>query len=233
MVVMEQTLQYLQKNWFKVLILMALAYVVTKKNFSFQLGMDESKQQEAPTAKPPAPRQAKEGYTVKTPPQKQDQNVFAIDPLGVSPAGAPFERTSAEAFIKRFAKVAVAEKHKFGIPASLILAHALWYAQAGQNPAVGSANNIFQLACSPDWRGPSLQQDGRCLRQYPSAWMSFRDHSYYLTTGTFSPMREVSVNDLKGWIKGLQQLGFYRSNAEAKQMEKLIDEFSLQTWDNH
>jgi flagellum-specific peptidoglycan hydrolase FlgJ len=228
--------QYLQKNWLKVVILLALAYVVTKKSFHFNVHFNESvNQRNEPASKQPRPKAAKEGYTSRETTPRQEESVFSIDPLNTAGQERVLDADSrtCEEFVKRFAKVAVNEKHKFGIPASVILANALWFGQAGQSSAASKANNIFKLACTSDWQGPTFSTNGQCLRQYQTPWMSFRDHSYYLTTGKYTPMRQVNVNDIDAWLAGLKDLGFYQSKDEMNKVKLLIEQFELRAWDNH
>ncbi|MEZ4988463.1 MAG: glucosaminidase domain-containing protein [Saprospiraceae bacterium] len=90
-----------------------------------------------------------------------------------------------EAFVQRFQHVAQSEQEKFGIPASIILAHALLQSNAGTLPVASVGYNYFALPCTSDWEDQT--QDGsssECLRKYNNAWLSFRDHSLFLTTGS-------------------------------------------------
>jgi hypothetical protein len=61
--------------------------------------------------------------------------------------------------------------------------------------------------------------------------MSFRDHSYYITTGAFSPLRTKRTTDVTGWIDTLQTLGFYPTKSDAKAVLEIIEKYELTSWD--
>ena len=229
--------KYLKKNWLKVAIVLLLVYGATRKNLSLKINMNtpvktEEKQPIQPLAAP------KEGYTDNQRIQPIETNTFSLDPFPTKQSASELaerltkvDEVFKKEFIHRFVKVAVNEQHKFGIPASIILANALLMSQAGQSAAALGANNFFNLNCTSDWQGPTFTAGKTCLRNYETAWMSFRDHSYYITTGAFSPLRTKSTTDVKGWVGTLQTLGFYPTTADAKAVLLLIEQYELSSWD--
>ncbi|MBL7808482.1 MAG: glucosaminidase domain-containing protein [Saprospiraceae bacterium] len=134
----------------------------------------------------------------------------------------------AEAFLKRFASVAVSEKKKFGIPVSVILAAAYVNSECAQNEAVSEANNYFALPCSDDWEGETVTISGDCLRQYETAWASFRDFSIYLSSQEwFAKMKKTAGKDWEKWVEKLDDAGIAKSG----KMSKIIQEFDLMELD--
>ena len=139
---------------------------------------------------------------------------------------------SIQAYIARFSKVAASERKKFGIPASIILGNALLHSLAGTAEiAEAGANNHFALRCTPDWQGPQRTYAGQCYRQYENAWTSFRDHSFYITTGSFSHLRQLSDTDYKGWADALEKAGFSQEKDLGRQLVKAIQVYGLEKLD--
>ena len=52
-------------------------------------------------------------------------------------------------YVKRFAKVAQGEMHKYGIPASITLAQGLLESNAGKSPLANKYNNHFGINAFP------------------------------------------------------------------------------------
>ncbi len=138
-----------------------------------------------------------------------------------------------KAYLRRFAQVAVSERRKYGVPSSVILANALRQSFAGQRNATVKLNNHFNLPCSNEWSGASVRIDGDCYRQYENAWVSFRNHSVFVTSGKFSVLRQLSDKDYKAWALGLQRLGYPSSNDNfASELVGIIEQYGLQKLDN-
>jgi flagellum-specific peptidoglycan hydrolase FlgJ len=130
----------------------------------------------------------------------------------------------AEAFLKRFAKVAVSERKKFGIPASVILACAYTNSQAGQSGSAREANNFFALACGEGWEAETMQLDGKCVRKYETPWESYRDFSIHLSSQDwFGSLKKSAKNDWQKWIETLGKQGVSNS----KTMKKVIELYKL------
>ena len=118
---------------------------------------------------------------------------------------AAVDQATSTAFLKRFAAVAVSERKKFGIPASILLASAFLNSHAGLQPAGQKANNFFELPCTGDWEGETATVGSRCVRKYETPWASWRDYSIYLTTREwFGAVHKASGKDWKKWTKSLE-----------------------------
>jgi len=143
----------------------------------------------------------------------------------------PIDPQAQDAFIRRFAHVAIAERKKFGVPSSLILANGLLQSQAGYNQRVRRGNNYFALPCTPDWRGATMTIAGECYRAYDTAWMSFRDHSLFVAKGPYAPQHYLLDSDYEGWIKQLVANGYPVSAEYAEHLIKRIEQLQLFTID--
>ncbi len=237
----EQVIAYLQRNWFKIGLAALLLFVVFKKDLSFKLNLNTPVRTEE-QAPPPQERPVKrERYTELDKEQAaQITEVPATERFDLASAARPrrpltalerlqqINETQVREYIQRFDRVAQSEQKKFGIPASVTLGNALLNSLAGT--AAWSAegrNNHFLLPCTEDWKGDSKSYDGRCLRQYENAWTSFRDHSFYLTTGPNTVLRELGKEDYEAWAAALQQQGFSKEQDYARQLVSVIKTYKL------
>ncbi len=229
---------YLRKNWFKIAIAVLLVYIATKKDLSFNINMNTPVRSEEPAAAPPASpvstEKPREQYTQKDLlTSNNPANHFEIQPFSLGSSGTGINHLSqvdqekVQSFVKRFAKVAENEHGKFGIPPSITLGHALLMSQAGESTIATNGNNFFQLMCTSDWRGATTPLNGQCYRNYATAWMSFRDHSLFITTGKFSPTRQLRLQNYTTWIGALQKIGFYNQTSDAKAVIEVIEYYGL------
>lgn len=234
----QQIKAYLQRNWFKLGIAALLVFVALKKDLSFKLNLNTPVQMEQSPKELPQEKAVKsERYTdnLTGMPTADRTERFDLTSAARSSKKATaldrLQRTSKERvqhFIDRFDKVAQGEERKFGIPAKVILANALLHSQAGTAPwAEKDRNNHFLLPCTADWKGAEKSYDGRCLRQYRNAWTSFRDHSFYVTTGSYSDLKTLSADDIRGWAVALQDKGFSEEPELARQILEVIRLYDL------
>lgn len=158
----------------------------------------------------------------------------AIAPLAAKPKKKldPF----AEAYIKRFSKVAQTEMHKFGIPASIKLAQGLLESNNGKSRLAAENFNHFGLKCFS-----RACKKGHCsnhsddshkdfFRKYQSAWESWRDHSQFLMGPRYAHLKENN-KDYKKWAKGLKKAGYATDKKYDKKLIDLIELYDLHRFD--
>ena len=234
-----QIAAYLQRNWFKIGIAALLIFIAFKKDLSFKLNLNtpvRSEQPQYPTQPQERPVKS-ERYTEQ---QAEQDSPVATQRFDITAAALPKQPPTAadrlqlvneqqvKAYIKRFDRVALSEEKKFGIPAAVTLGNALLNSQAGTAPwAKEGRNNNFLLPCTDDWKGASKSYDGRCLRQYDNAWTSFRDHSFFVTTGPYTDLRRLPKSDLKAWAAALESKGFSQEDNYAQQLLSVIRKYRL------
>ncbi|MEQ8703934.1 MAG: glucosaminidase domain-containing protein [Phaeodactylibacter sp.] len=234
----EQIKVYLQRNWFKLGIAALLIFVALKKDLSFKLNLNTPvKIEQAPEAPSTEKAAKRERYTDNlTSTSSADQTEhFDLAAAARSPkkitASDRLQRTGkaqVQEYIDRFDQVAKSEERKFGIPAAIIMANALLHSQAGTAPwAEKGRNNHFLLPCTEDWKGRQKSYDSRCLRQYENAWTSFRDHSFFITTGPYSDLKTLQADDIRGWATALEAKGFSEEPALAQQLLEVIRLYGL------
>ncbi|MEL6943556.1 MAG: glucosaminidase domain-containing protein, partial [Bacteroidota bacterium] len=128
------------------------------------------------------------------------------------------ESNQVEAYIKRFAKVAIMEQQKFGIPASIKMAQGLLESQAGQSNLSKETNNHF----------------GRIFNSesFGTAWESWRAHSQMMTHEN-SKYRSLLRygKDYKSWAAGLDNLNYSDYANYGKALIQLIEQYEIHRLD--
>lgn len=234
---------FVRHNWVKIGIAVILVFILLKKDLTFNINLRAPVQSTPPPqeeqAQPTRKAKNKEVLTestetpvaVEVKPKKELFDIALFGKKSAPPKAleklAQIDEATKQAYLKRFARVAVSESGKFNIPASVILANALLQSQAGTSELTQKANNQFGLPCTHDWQGEKIEVGGKCYRKYENAWTSFRDHSFYVTTGSFSTLRKIAKTDHKAWAKALEKAGFSDEEGLAKQLIKVIEEYEL------
>ncbi len=142
-----------------------------------------------------------------------------------------------EAYIEKYGKLAREHMETYRIPASIKLAQGILESGAGMSELAQKSNNHFGIKCHNTWSGareyaPDDISDD-CFRKYSRVEDSYRDHSEFLTNGVrYRPLFKLSINDYKGWAKGLQKLGYATDRAYANKLIKLIEDYELYRFDD-
>lgn len=232
----------LNQHWFKIGLVLLVLYAVLSKDLSFNISIEAP---EEPSVLPEEELQSRrqsrrETLTDNSLSTEATANRFDLLPSWGDDPNAPLmllleqtDESEIEGFINRFAHVAEAEQEKYGIPASIILAHGLLKSMAGQHPATARGHNYFQLPCTDDWQGQTQDGErGACLRRYDNAWMSFRDHSLYYTSGSNGHLRRLQGEDYRGWAEGFELSKANKNDHLAEQLVRVIREFNLDRFDS-
>jgi flagellum-specific peptidoglycan hydrolase FlgJ len=188
------------------LSVLAIALVIFfKKDLHFQVRMS------APASEQAAPQNT--SYSTADQLSVAPSFSFGSEEKTATSTTAP-NQTQTEAYIKRFAKVAVAEHHKFGIPASIKMAQALLESQAGQAPTTVANHNHF---------GTPLTSGN-----FSSAWENWRAHSLLFSSEQHPYQQLLQHNkDYKKWANGLEQLNYSTQPNYAARLIQVIEEYEL------
>ncbi|MEM1318659.1 MAG: glucosaminidase domain-containing protein [Bacteroidota bacterium] len=244
----QQVKNYISANWFKIVLFMMIAFVFLRKDFSFSINLNSPMQPEEqeqmhnnPSQKaakkkdPMITRKMPDKAVAKTQTSFFDRFPFIGKEKKVAKPKSELATISEDvkqAYIKRFSHVAAVEQEKYGVPASITIANALFHSFAGKRDMAIAGNNHFAIPCTSNWLGDSNTYQDACYRHYENAWSSFRDHSLYVTQGKFKGLRKLGPKDYKSWAYGLEKRGFSdRSNLAASLIE-LIESYDLQQFDN-
>ncbi len=181
---------------------------------------------------------------VTLPAGKLHNSTLAVDPAfalrnSIAATEARQRLTKCQDYVERFAPVAVAEMHKFGIPASIILAQGLLESDAGESPLAQKTNNHFGVKCF------SKQcHKGHCVNftddshkdffiKYNNAWGSFRAHSQFLkNTKRYAPLFKLGKDDYRGWASGLAEAGYATDNKYGEKLIAVIHNMKLEQFDH-
>lgn len=139
-------------------------------------------------------------------------------------------------YVERFAKIAVTEQKKYGIPASITLAQGILESRAGSSKLAKQANNHFGIKCFS-----TKCKKGHCMnfqddshkdffRKYPTAWESYRAHSEFLINNSYKKLLKYG-NDYKMWAYGLKKLGYATDANYDNLLINIIETYDLTVYD--
>ncbi len=187
--------------WFKLALAAIAFFIITRKNIQLSFNI------KAPLS----------GLADDESRSSEDQMgvAQAISYKGSRPVHDQMNETKAEAYIRRFARVARAEHDKYGIPASIKMAQALLESQAGNLPEQQGDNNHF---------GQPLEG-----KPYDSAWENWRAHSIHIARN--HPALFQEGDDLQGWAQGLAETGYTNDSQYADKLMHIIERFQLRQLD--
>lgn len=140
-----------------------------------------------------------------------------------------------EAYIEKYAQLAVDEMFRSGVPASITLAQGMLESSNGQSYLAVKGNNHFGIKCH-DWTGGRVFFDddrkGECFRKYKSVEDSFRDHSDFLRyRDRYKFLFDLRTTDYKGWAYGLKRAGYATDPAYPRKLINLIETYDLTRFD--
>lgn len=208
----------IKTNWFPIAILLLVLIAVARRKLHLPIGM-------------PGPAA---GSVEKYTEEKGGLSAHASR-MGLLPAGSggrvsmpDIPAAAAEAFLRRFSKVAMSEHKKFGVPASVTLAHACVNSFAGRRKTAVDANNYAALICGGEWDGATLEIDGNCFRQYDTPWESYRDFSIFLAGQQWvAETRAAAGIKWKPWVAAFDRHGLSDVAGYPEHMEELIQAYRL------
>lgn len=140
-------------------------------------------------------------------------------------------------FFDKYARWAIDEQIRSGVPASITLAQAGIESGWGESQLTKQACNFFGIKKGYNWKGetavfptPLDPTPTSEFRKYPSPRESFRDHSDFLIQnprykGLFND------NDYKNWATELEQYGYSTSSNYAETIISVIETNKLYEYD--
>jgi hypothetical protein len=141
-------------------------------------------------------------------------------------------------YIEKYAQVAIHQMVEYKIPASVILAQAIFESSSGTSMLAKKSNNHFGIKCHLEWLGDTIMKHddtlNECFRSYPKIEDSYTDHSrFLLSRPRYADLFKLSVTDYKSWCIGLKNAGYATAPNYALQLIKLIEENRLYELDGY
>ena len=163
-------------------------------------------------------------------------NLFIFISFVSFPLSAAAQKQSAqEAYIEKYAQMAVDEMFRSGVPASITLAQGMLESANGQSYLATKGNNHFGIKCH-DWKGPGVYIDAEkrneCFRKYKSVSDSYKDHSDFLRyRDRYKPLFDLKTTDYKGWAHGLKRAGYATDPSYPRKLISIIETYGLSRFD--
>ncbi|MGZ4088938.1 MAG: glycoside hydrolase family 73 protein, partial [Bacteroidia bacterium] len=167
---------------------------------------------------------------------------FAATAQGWSQTSTPEEKAAKDrasrAYIEKFKEDAVKEMYLHHIPASIVLAQAMFESDNGLSELARNASNHFGIKCKKEWGGDSYLKDDdeqkECFRKYDNVLDSYSDHSLFLMSRPrYAFLFDIPLNDYKAWCLGLKEAGYATDPMYAIRLITIIELYKLYELDKH
>ena len=255
--------QFALRYWFQLFLLLVGLHLIFQKEISIQVNVqdrmsgDVSEQlRVAPAAVPASMKQEGGAVQFSAVPQLSGRE-RSVEPAGetrkfsnltfiLQPSLVRHERVQPEIveehlekcrqYVERFAKVAIAERKKYRVPASITLAQGLLATNAGESSLALETNNHFGFACRTDCRDCDCRSFGTgersgAMRVFGTPWESYREHSLMMQSPRFSDLLALDTGNYKDWAKGLEKAGYSDDPYYAEKLIRLIVALDLYQFD--
>jgi flagellum-specific peptidoglycan hydrolase FlgJ len=141
-------------------------------------------------------------------------------------------------YIEKYSERAIEQMVEYKIPASVIMAQAIFESRSGTSALAQKANNHFGIKCHIQWAGDTILKSddtlNECFRRYDRIEDSYRDHSIFLSSRPrYAELFKLPINDYVSWCKGLKNAGYATSPSYADQLIKLIEDLDLHGLDGY
>ena len=149
---------------------------------------------------------------------------------------AKTNKSQTEAYIEKFAPIAIRKMQEYNIPASITLAQGVLESGSGRSPLAIRSNNHFGIKCHRGWKGKSVTHDddeiGECFRKYKYPESSYDDHSKFLTSRKrYATLFYLKNTDYKGWAYGLKRAGYATDKKYPNKLISIIRKYKLDKYD--
>ncbi len=147
------------------------------------------------------------------------------------------QKYSTPQYIEMYKDIAIHNMHRYGIPASIILAQGILESNSGNSELARYANNHFGIKCTGDWRGKTMYHDddkpNECFRKYPNVEASYADHVAFLQRPRYAALFDLRSKDYKGWARGLKKAGYATNPRYPELLINLIEKYDLDKFDSY
>lgn len=139
-------------------------------------------------------------------------------------------------YISAFAEEAVDQMIQHKIPASVILAQAIFESGCGTSDLAKKSNNHFGIKCHAEWDGDTILKNddsyNECFRSYKTVKESYTDHSLFLRSRPrYRHLFRLRFTDYRGWCYGLKNSGYATYAYYPEVLIKIIEQYELYEYD--
>ena len=141
-------------------------------------------------------------------------------------------------YIATYAEEAINQMVNYKIPASVIMAQAIFESKCGSSQLAQKSNNHFGIKCHIEWGGDTVVKTddtlNECFRKYEKVIDSYTDHSLFLRSRSrYSYLFELPITDYANWCKGLKASGYATYPTYAEELIQLIENLRLYELDGY
>lgn len=157
--------------------------------------------------------------------------IVAFIPFGFMATNTP-SAAQVKLYAMWYSEDAVSQMTQYKIPASVILAQAIFESYSGHSELAKRSNNHFGIKCHIEWGGDTIVKTddtlNECFRKYRSVEDSYTDHSLFLKSRSrYAFLFDIPVTDYKAWCYGLKNAGYATYPCYAEELIKIIEENKL------
>lgn len=142
-------------------------------------------------------------------------------------------------YAQQYAKYAMEQMRRYGIPASVTLAQGILESSNGKSRLAQNENNHFGIKATPAWIAEggrygiySDDKPNEKFCSYDSVGDSYEHHSRFLKENSrYAQCFTLSPDDYKGWTKGITQAGYATGGKYAENLQQIIEQNGLQQYD--
>jgi hypothetical protein len=141
-------------------------------------------------------------------------------------------------YIDAYSELAIQQMVAHKIPASVILAQAIFESRNGESDLAKKSNNHFGIKCHLEWGGDTvIKHDdtlNECFRKYLNIEDSYTDHSLFLKSrARYAALFDLPINDYKAWCQGLKTSGYATYAGYAEDLIDIIERAKLYEIDGY
>lgn len=196
--------------WWKIGLATLAVFIVLKKDIQFSVNMKAPAVSAFKDEEQKPVSQGIEEMNIA-------QSVAFSGNIAYAPAGVDdLDEARVQAYVERFARVAVSEMEKFGIPASIKIAQGLIESHAGDHPATRKQKNHFGIPLA----GHSYETD----------WENWREHSL-LIYHEYPSLLE-NGKSYKSWARALEKGGYSKDRKYDQKLIDVVEKFQLYLLDD-
>jgi hypothetical protein len=215
----RRLLRQLTSPWTKLAVLVVLTIIVTRKEFSFSISVNQPLSVFSESVTVPSADASFASFVSGD----RKWSAREIEQL---------------AYVSTYRNLALQQQREHGIPASITLAQGLLESGIGKSTLAVRNNNHFGLKCFS-----RSCKKGHCsnhsddhhkdfFRIFPTPAGSYAAHAKLLQKDRYRPLFQLASTDYRGWARGLSKAGYATDPRYADKLIRLIERLQLHRLDS-